>query len=44
VAAIGKKAQAQQILAEIYGWFSEGFETVDLKAAKLLLDGLNRNI
>jgi len=27
------------MLAEIYGWFTEGFDTADLKAAKMLLDG-----
>jgi hypothetical protein len=37
----GKKEQARQALAEIYGWFSEGFETEDLKAAKSLLDELS---
>jgi class 3 adenylate cyclase/predicted ATPase len=36
----GKKAQAQQLLAEIYGWFTEGFDTADLKAAKVLLEEL----
>jgi hypothetical protein len=29
------------MLAEIYGWFTEGFETADLKDAKALLDQLN---
>ena len=28
-------------LAEIYGWFTEGFDTADLKAAKALLDELS---
>jgi len=37
----GKKAEARQMLAEIYGWFSEGFVTEDLKAAKSLLDKLS---
>lgn len=36
----GKKEEARQMLAEIYGWFSEGFDTGDLKAAKALLKGL----
>jgi predicted ATPase len=36
----GKSAEAQQRLAEIYGWFSEGFDTADLKDAKVLLDEL----
>jgi len=34
----GKKAEAHRLLAEIYGWFTEGFDTADLKAAKALLD------
>ena len=33
----GKKAQTCQMLAEIYGWFTEGFDTADLKEAKTLL-------
>jgi predicted ATPase/class 3 adenylate cyclase len=36
--AQGKHEQARQILAEIYGWFAEGFETADLQAAKALLE------
>jgi tetratricopeptide (TPR) repeat protein len=34
----GKREEARQMLAEIYGWFTEGFETVDLKEAKALLE------
>jgi hypothetical protein len=30
------------MLAEIYNWFTEGFDTVDLKDAKALLDKLSR--
>ena len=37
----GKRAAAQQMLAEIYGWFTEGFDTVDLQEAKALLEGLS---
>jgi predicted ATPase len=37
----GKKAEAQRLLAEIYGWFIEGFDTADLKAAKTLLEELS---
>jgi adenylate cyclase len=33
----GKRAEARQLLAEIYGWFTEGFGTADLLAAKALL-------
>jgi class 3 adenylate cyclase/predicted ATPase len=36
----GKKEEAHQLLAEICGWFTEGFDTADLKEAKLLLDEL----
>ena len=36
----GKRAEAHQALAEIYAWFSEGFDTPDLRAAKALLDTL----
>ena len=40
----GKQEEAQQLLAEmlvdIYGWFTEGFDTVDLKEAKVLLEKL----
>ena len=36
----GKKKEACQALAEIYGWFTEGFETADLKEARALLEEL----
>jgi predicted ATPase len=36
----GKKDEARQMLADIYGWFTEGFDTADLKEAKALLDSL----
>jgi predicted ATPase len=36
----GKKTEARQILAEIYGWFTEGFATGDLQEAKALLSEL----
>jgi class 3 adenylate cyclase/predicted ATPase len=36
----GKKKEARELLQEIYGWFTEGFGTADLKEAKALLDGL----
>jgi len=38
----GKKPEARQMLAEIYDWFTEGFDTVDLKEAKALLEELGR--
>jgi predicted ATPase len=37
----GKQAQAKQMLAEIYGWFTEGFDTADLKEARILLEELS---
>jgi tetratricopeptide (TPR) repeat protein len=36
----GKRAEARDLLALIYGWFTEGFDTPDLKEAKALLDEL----
>jgi predicted ATPase len=36
----GKRAEARQMLADIYGWFTEGFDTKDLQEAKALLDEL----
>ena len=36
----GKKAAAHQLLADIYGWFTEGFDTKDLQEAKALLEEL----
>lgn len=38
----GKQKDARQLLAEIYGWFTEGFDTADLKEAKELLEGLSQ--
>jgi predicted ATPase len=35
-----KRAQAHEMLAEIYGWFTEGFDTAELKEAKMLLNKL----
>ena len=35
-----KQEEARQMLAEIYGWFTEGFDTKDLQDAKALLDAL----
>lgn len=37
----GKRDDAQAMLAEIYGWFTEGFDTADLREAKALLDRLS---
>jgi len=36
----GHRAEARDLLAPVYGWFTEGFDTVDLKDAKALLDEL----
>jgi predicted ATPase len=36
----GRRAQARHLLVPIYGWFTEGFDTADLKDAKALLDDL----
>ncbi|HZA56217.1 MAG TPA: hypothetical protein VE616_18385, partial [Candidatus Udaeobacter sp.] len=38
----GKKDDARKLLAGIYGWFTEGFDTADLKAAKALLEELDK--
>jgi class 3 adenylate cyclase/predicted ATPase len=37
----GRRDEARSMLAEIYGWFTEGFDTLDLKEAKALIDELN---
>ncbi len=37
----GKPKQARELLAPLYGWFTEGFDTRDLKEAKALLDELH---
>ena len=36
----GERGRAADLLAPIYGWFTEGFDTLDLKEAKALLDAL----
>jgi predicted ATPase len=36
----GKRDRARELLAPVYGWFTEGFDTRDLKEAKVLLDEL----
>ena len=40
LASQGRRDQARTILADIYNWFTEGFDTADLKEAKALLDDL----
>jgi predicted ATPase len=37
----GRRAEARDLLAPVYGWFTEGFDTQDLKEAKALLDALD---
>jgi len=37
----GKKEDARKLLAETYGWFTEGFDTTDLQEAKALLNELS---
>ena len=37
----GRRDEARTMLAEIYDWFTEGFDTADLKEAKALLDELS---
>jgi predicted ATPase len=36
-----KRDEARELLAPVYGWFTEGFDTLDLKEAKALLDELS---
>jgi predicted ATPase len=36
----GKHDQAQRLLGEVYGWFTEGFDTGDLREARAILDEL----
>jgi predicted ATPase len=36
----GKRPKAHELLAEIHAWFTEGFDTADLKEAQALLDEL----
>jgi predicted ATPase len=37
----GKRDEARELLAPLYGWFTEGFDTLDLKEAKALIDELS---
>ena len=37
----GRRDEARAMLSEIYGWFTEGFQTADLKTARVLLEDLN---
>jgi predicted ATPase len=40
--AEGRDDEAHDLLAPVYAWFTEGFDTPDLKEAKALLDALHR--
>jgi len=37
----GREREARELLAPVYGWFTEGFDTRDLKEAKSLLEKLS---
>jgi len=37
----GKRDEARDLLAPVYNWFTEGFDTLDLKEARALLDELH---
>jgi predicted ATPase len=37
----GKRGEARELLAPIYGWLTEGFDTADLQEARALLDELS---
>jgi hypothetical protein len=38
---VSKREEARDLLAPVYGWFTEGFDTLDLTEAKALLDDLH---
>ena len=40
----GRRDDARNLLAPVYGWFTEGFDTSDLKEAKALLDELDERV
>jgi predicted ATPase len=40
----GKREQARELVQGVYGWFTEGFDTADLRAARALLGGLAREV
>jgi predicted ATPase len=42
--AQGKTAAAHRLLAEIYAWFTEGFDTPDLQEARALLEALQESL
>ena len=38
----GKRQEARELLAPVYGWFTEGFDTADLQEARALLEALGK--
>ena len=40
LSAQGRRDEAHDLLAPVYGWFTEGFDTPDLREAKVLLEAL----
>jgi predicted ATPase len=40
----GRPAEARDLIAPVYGWFTEGFDTPDLREAKALLDELDERV
>jgi len=42
-AARGRRNEAREMLSKIYNWFTEGFDTADLKEAKILLEKLEKD-
>jgi predicted ATPase len=38
----GKRQEAHDLLADVYGWFTEGFDTADLQEARALLEELKQ--
>jgi hypothetical protein len=44
VAAAGQAQRSHALLAEVYGWFSKGFDTKDLQEAKALLAELTESV
>ena len=42
VGRTGRRTEARKLLTPVYGWFTEGFDTADLKDAKVLLHELTR--
>jgi adenylate cyclase len=40
LATLKSLVKARELLAEVYGWFTEGFDTADLQEAKALLEAL----